>query len=188
MTDHRPPLPDGPLLDEVGAALRAQRRIMVTGPLDALAVNQLSAQLMVFDGASGDDIELIVNSPGGPLADVMALLDVLQVMRAPVNTVCIGAAESTAAALVATGTGTRRAGARARFRLRSDEQHDTEGSATELARRAEDVTATVERYQKSLASATGRTVSEIEAEMAAGTTRDAAEAADFGLIDGLVGS
>ena len=181
-------LPSSEGSNALNAALAAQRRIMITGPLDATAVNQLTAQLMVFDGASDDDVELIVNSPGGPVADVLALLDVVEVMRAPVNTVCIGMAESTAAALVAAGTGSRLAGGRARFRLRSGELHDSHGSAADVVSRAEDVAATMARYQRALAAATGQTVAAIEAEMAAGTIRTAGEAAAFGLVDGLVGN
>ncbi|MEL7156181.1 MAG: ATP-dependent Clp protease proteolytic subunit [Actinomycetota bacterium] len=178
--------PIGPA-DQAEAALLAQRRIMVSGPLDTVTVSQLSAQLMSLDGDSDEPVELIVNSSGGPVADVLPLLDILDLMRAPVDTVCIGAAESTAAALVAAGTRDRRAGARARFRLRIDEHHDAEGSATELQRRAAEVAATLEHYQRSLATATGQSMAAIETEMTSGTVRSAAEAVEFGLVDALVG-
>lgn len=61
-------------------------------------------------------------------------------------------------------------------------------SAADVVSRAEDVAATMARYQRALAAATGQTVAAIEAEMGAGTIRTAGEAAAFGLVDGLVGN
>jgi Clp protease len=63
--------------------LAEQRRILVSGPLDRDAVLELSARLMAFDGASSRDVEIVINSSGGPLAEIFALLDVIGLMRGP---------------------------------------------------------------------------------------------------------
>ena len=61
---------------------------------------------MALDGRSADPVEVIVNSEGGPLADVLAVVDVLGSMRARVDTTCLGRAKGTAAIVLACGTGT----------------------------------------------------------------------------------
>ena len=77
------------------------------GPLDGELVNGVAAELMALDGRSADDVELVINSDGGPPADVVVLLDVIGAMRAPVVTTCMGRAKGTAAVLLACGTGRR---------------------------------------------------------------------------------
>ena len=111
------PKREGPLMvpmvdlpgDDVETHLFARRRVLLSGVLDGDAANRVAAQLMALDGRSAEPIEIVVNSDGGPIADVLTLLDIVGLMRAPVRTVCVGRATGTAAVLVACGTGGRHA-------------------------------------------------------------------------------
>ena len=76
---------------------------------------------MSLDGRSADDVELYINSDGGPLADVLTVLDVVGSMRAAVNARCVGRATGTAAVLLAGASGTRRATAHALISLRCEQ-------------------------------------------------------------------
>ena len=95
---------------EPSRRLFERRTILLSGPLDRAGVMQLCAQLMALDGRSEQDVELIINSTGGPPAEISAALDVIDVMRGRVNTTCVGTAQGTAAVLLVCGTGSRRAG------------------------------------------------------------------------------
>ncbi len=177
-------VPGGPLREQ----LAEQRKILVSGPLELDAVGMLTAQLMAFDGASSRDVELVVNSHGGPLVEIFAALDVMQLMRARVNVTCIGSAAGTAAALVACGTGERRAARHARFSLRCDQRHRIEGTPTDVTREAGELAAVRERYLEVLVAATGRDEQLIAQEVDRGTRHDAAAAVELGIVDVVIGS
>ena len=123
-----------PIVDvpETGAPPARRRRVVLSGPLDTAAAVQLSAELMELDGDSADDVELVINSEGGRLADVLGPLDVIASMRAHVGTVCMGRASGTAAVLLACGTGARRAGPHATMSLRCAGPELLEGPAAIL--------------------------------------------------------
>ncbi len=91
-----------PIVYESGDPLQQlydRRTVLLGGPLDAATATRIAAQLMSLD--ADRPVELLVNSPGGPVAEVFAVLDVIALMRGPVNTTCIGRACGTAAAVLA---------------------------------------------------------------------------------------
>ncbi|MGZ4707250.1 MAG: ATP-dependent Clp protease proteolytic subunit [Acidimicrobiales bacterium] len=177
-------LPSG----EVEEQLFERRRVLVSGPLDRPTATRLCAQLMALDGRSGDAVEVVVNSPGGALADVSPVLDVIELMRAPVGTTCVGTARGTAAVLVACGTGPRRAARHASISVRCDHRESFEGSAEELAGRAVELESMRQRIEGALVEATGRPAATIADELDHGPLHDASGALALGLVDEVVGS
>ncbi|MCP3992709.1 MAG: hypothetical protein GY724_26805 [Actinomycetia bacterium] len=178
-----------PMVDLAGQQahgwLAEQRRILLSGPLDSETVTTLAAQLMTLDGCSSDGVELVVNSHGGPMAEIFAVLDVIDLMRAPVNVTCIGTAAGTAAALVACGTGERRAARRASFSLRYDELESIEGRTHELVGQVEQLATLRTRYLELLVAATDRDKATLTEELDRGQPHTAAEALAMGLIDSI---
>jgi len=163
--------------------LLAQRRVLIRGRLDSDVATRAAAELMALDADSTRDIELIVNSPGGPIADVLAVLDVVGLVRARVATTCFGQASGTAAAVVACGTGRRRATPNATLSLRCTEQEDALGVAEEVAAQAELARSLRTRLCEVVAAATRRSVDEIEHELSDGRPMDADAAVAAGLLD-----
>jgi len=160
-----------------------RRTVLVGGPLDAAAAGRLSVELMALDGRSVDDVELIINSPGGPLGEVGAVLDVIGLMRAAVSTTCTGRAEGTAAVLLACGTGRRRIGPHASVSLRCRHVEAIEGSAAEFGERVAELTAVRDHLVAALARATGLTAEELTDELVSGRSYDAGGAVARGLAD-----
>jgi ATP-dependent Clp protease, protease subunit len=69
----------------------------------------LSALLLYYDALSNtDEITLYIHSNGGAVAGLDNIYDVMQLIKAPVKTVCIGKAYSAGAVLLAAGTPGRR--------------------------------------------------------------------------------
>lgn len=176
------PLPD-PLPQDL---LAGQRRILVNGVIDTNRSNDLCARLMTFDGQSDATVELLVSGPGGPVADILPVLDVLALMRGPVATTCLGSAEGTAAALVAAGSGSRRARAGATVCLRVDDRHSIEGRAGDVSERAGELVALMERYLDALVAATGQDRDWLAHQVARGTRLDAGAALERGLLDAII--
>jgi ATP-dependent Clp protease, protease subunit len=164
-----------------------RRTILLSGHLDDSAVNHLCAQLMALDGRSPADIELLVNSGGGPLGAIGAVLDVLDLMRAKVNVTCVGMAVGTAAILLTCATGERRAGHNARICLRVENVLETAGTADEVETRARERTSELRRITHLLASGTGAPPDEIASQLESGVALDADAARSLGIVDSVVG-
>ncbi|MEM7325703.1 MAG: ATP-dependent Clp protease proteolytic subunit [Actinomycetota bacterium] len=180
-----------PIVD-VGAglardSLTEQRRILVSGILDREAVTSLAAQLMAFDGLSSRDVEILLNSSGGPVSDFLPVLDVFDLMRAKVNVTVIGSVSGTAVGLVATGTGERRAAPHARFSLRLDATQAIHGTAEDITRHAGELAHQRARYLAALAAATGQDEGVLAEQLDRGRTRTAEEARAMGIVDGIAG-
>jgi ATP-dependent Clp protease protease subunit len=172
-----------PIVDLPDAAAPPRRRIVLSGPLDTAAAMRLAGELMELDGRSADAVELVINSDGGPLADVLGLLDVVASMRAPVDTACLGRATGTAAVLLACGTGTRRAGPHATMSLRCDRSEHLEGTAAALRTQLDDLEHVHRAVVDALARATGREVDELGRHLDDGTLLDRDAATAFGILD-----
>ncbi len=187
-----PPRPDPvpvPLVDVGGGIVRdglaEQRTILVSGTLDRQAISVLTAQLMAFDGASSRDVEIVISSPGGPISDFLPVLDVLDLMRAKVTVTAIGSVGGTAVALVAAGTGRRRAAPHARFSLRLDATQSIDGTAGDIVRHAEELSRQRARYLEALAAATGLDDDALLEASERGGSHTADEALAMGIIDSI---
>ena len=165
--------------------LTDQRRILVTGPLDRNTVTTLSAKLMALDGESGRDVEIVISSNGGPLAEIFPVLDVFDLMRAHVNTTCVGSAAGTAVALVAGGTGMRRSASNATFCLRINDRQTIEGTTSDIVRRAGELDALRGRYVATLAATTGLDDERLIAEIEHGRFLTATEARELRIVDAV---
>ena len=179
------PLVEMPSSDPARSLLD-RRTLMVSGRLDHQRATDLCAELMALDGRSGDDITLILNSSGGPLGELTAILDVFDLMRAPVDVTCVGAATGTAAVLLACATGERWAGRHARISLRVDRESPGSGTADDVARLAAERSEMLRRIADRLARVTDRPASAFLDELESGASRDADAARAFGLVDGVI--
>ena len=98
-------------LAEVPAALSLRhRQVFLTGHIDDASARLVIAQLLYLEEASPTEpIQLHINSSGGKVHAGIAIHDVMQSLRAPVRTTCLGHCESMAAVILAAG---KRASAR----------------------------------------------------------------------------
>jgi ATP-dependent Clp protease protease subunit len=174
---------DDPLRSQVYEQLLGKRTIFLDRPLTIDTASLVAAQLLTLDGEDADKpITLIVNSEGGPLDAVGGVLDTIEMVGAPVDTSCLGQAVGTAAVVVAAGTGRRRAGPGASFRLRFP---DVELTGT--ARRLGDEVAEHRRLHDALvdrlAATTGQERRLVARDVDRGRALTAEEAVGYGLID-----
>ncbi|MDP8969973.1 MAG: ATP-dependent Clp protease proteolytic subunit, partial [Actinomycetota bacterium] len=102
---------------DVFRKLYDNRILYLRGAIEETVADTLVAQMMALDAESDKDVTLYINSPGGLVSGMFAVYDVMHLMNAKVNTVCVGVAASAAAFLLATGTGTRAATPNARIMI-----------------------------------------------------------------------
>ena len=162
-----------------------QRMLFLKGPLEDKNGDQLVAQLLALDADSDKDITLYINSPGGIITGMFALYDTIQLLQSKVNTRCVGLAASAAAFLLCTGTGNRSATENARIMIHQP-LGGARGTAKDIEIQAKNIVWMRERINEIMAGKTNKPVEQI----AKDTDRDfwmtAAEATEYGLIDGVV--
>lgn len=166
--------------------LFARRSVWLRTPLDHDAASLLSAELLALDRQSADPIELIVNSPGGPVTAALGVIDTLDLLAAPVTTLCLGQAMGTAAAVLACGRAVRRATPTARLSLRL-EGSEVSGTARELRSQAGLLLHLRDQLAVRLAAATGQLPAMIVIDLEEGGVMTAEQAVGYGLVDEVAG-
>jgi ATP-dependent Clp protease protease subunit len=182
--------PSAPSPRDLGSAvygdLLARRIVFVRDRLDPDTATLVTAQLMTLDADGTDPVTLVVNSGGGPVDAAVGVLDTIDLVRCPVDTTCVGRAEGTAAVVVAAGTGRRRCGAGATFRLKLPDL-EAAGPADRLQREVESAAWLHGALVDRLAAITGQERALVARDVERGRLLTAAEAVDYGIVDEISG-
>jgi ATP-dependent Clp protease, protease subunit len=167
------------------ARLYERRIVFLRGPLEDTRADELIAQLLGLDHDADDEVTLYIDSPGGSSYGMLAMHDVIQSMRSPVATRCMGLAASAGAFLLATGTGTRAATPNSRIMLHQP-SGGVQGTAIDITIQAEQIAHLRRRVDEILAERTGQPVERISADTNRDFWMSAEEARDYGIIDEVV--
>jgi ATP-dependent Clp protease protease subunit len=160
-----------------------QKRVLyLRGPIQEDVADRLVAEMMALDAESSEDITLYINSPGGEIPGMFAIYDVMHLMEAKVNTVCVGMAASAGAFLLATGTGTRAATPNARVMFHQP-LGGASGQATDIQIMAKQMVFMRERLYEILAERMGQTLERIRTDADRDFWMSAEEAVEYGAID-----
>jgi ATP-dependent Clp protease, protease subunit len=162
--------------------LYEKRVLYLRGPIEDTVADTLVAQLMALDAESDKDVTLYINSPGGLVSGMFAVYDVIQLMRAKVNTVCVGMAASAAAFLLATTTGTRAATPNARIMFHQP-LGGARGQASDIQIQAQQIAYLRERLNEILAERTQQPLERIQKDTDRDYWLSAEQAVEYGAID-----
>lgn len=84
---------------------KSKRKVFLDGEIDDnLASRVVSEILKLADESSTDEIELIINSPGGRITSGVAIYDAIQYVQCDVITVIVGEASGVALLIAASAT------------------------------------------------------------------------------------
>ena len=84
--------------------LLKDRIVFLGTPVDDDVANIIVAQMLFLESEDPDkDINLYINSPGGPVTSGLAIYDTMQYVKCQVSTICMGQAASMGALLLAAG-------------------------------------------------------------------------------------
>lgn len=162
------------------------RQIELVGEITSESAYAIMLQLRYLQKAGPvAPITLYINSPGGEVSSGLALYDVMQAVKCPVRTVCLGTAASMAAILFASGD-KRGILPHGRVMIHDPLTTGVGGSALTIDSLSRNLMQTRQIAAGILARHTGRTLEEIYACTAKDTYFNAQEAIDFGLADFIV--
>lgn len=167
-----------------------QQRIVVLGDtLDSNLGNRLCSQLLML--AAEDpvhDIGFWINSPGGSVSAMLAIMDVIRAIPNDVSTLAVGIAASAGQFLLTAGTpGKRGALAHARI-LMHQGSSGIGGTAVDIELQADDLRFTRDTVLGITAASTGQPLSRIEEDSLRDRWYTAEQAIEYGFIDRIVTS
>lgn len=182
--------PRGERAFDIYSLLLRERIIYLGTPITDQVANVIIAQLLYLEREDNDrDISLYINSPGGYIASGLAILDTMQLINAPVSTICVGTAASMATVLLANGTkGKRYCLPNSTVHMHQPNVGSFQGQAADIEIQAKEIVRLKERLTKILSQSTGQT----EEKIADDTDRDffmtADEAIEYGIVDEILGA
>jgi len=180
--------PRGERTYDVFSRLLMDRIVFLGTPVTDDVANIIIAQLLFLEADNPErDINLYINSPGGSVSAGMAIYDTMQVLKSPVNTVCMGLAASMGSFLLASGrSGKRSALPNSRIMIHQPSQSGGGGSASDIEIQAKEILFLRQRLNQLMAKHTGRPVEQIERDTDRDRFMSAEEAKEYGLIDNVI--
>ncbi len=174
---------------DIYSRLLQQRIIFLGTPVSDDIANLVMAQLIHLESEDPDkDIAFYINSPGGSITALFAILDTMEYIRPDVSTLCIGQAASAAAVLLAAGAkGKRFALPNSRVLLHQP-SGGAEGQSVDIEIQAREILRMRDVLNEILAEKTGQTVEKIASDTDRDFILDAQGAVDYGIVDTIIQS
>jgi ATP-dependent Clp protease, protease subunit len=160
-----------------------QRIVMASGCLDGEAATRLCAQLLTLDAEGEGPIRLELHNLDADLPAALTVMGVLDTLRVPVTAYAGGRTSGPGLGVLASA-GHRRAYPNAFFAM-SEPKVSFDGPVTAVAVHEEQVRAMLAELYARLTEVTGHEVDEIRDDARRGRLLTAAQAIDYGLIDGF---
>lgn len=166
-----------------------QRIIFLGTGIDDVAANDIMSQLLILEQLDSEsDITLYINSPGGSMTALTAILDTMRYIPNDITTICLGQAASAAAVLLAGGTsGKRMALPNARIMIHQPSINGGgRGQASDIAIHAEEIIRMSEWLVNELHETTGQDLDILRKDLDRDKFLTAEMAKDYGIVDHII--
>lgn len=172
---------------DIYSRLLKDRIIFLSEEINDYIASLVVAQLLFLEAENPEkDICIYINSPGGSVTAGMAIYDTMQYIKCDVSTICVGRAASMGAFLLSSGTkGKRYALPNAEIMIHQP-LGGTNGQASDIKIRAEQILKTKAVLNRVLAKNTGQKIADIEHDTDRDNYMTADEATEYGLIDSVI--
>ena len=173
---------------DIYSLLLKERIIMLGTPINDQIANLIVAQLLYLAREDPTKpIRLYINSPGGQVYSGMAIYDTMQQIECPVSTVAVGFTASFGTVLLTAGTkGMRYALPNATIHMHQP-LGGAQGQASDIAIQANEILRLRKSLNEILSHHTDQPIERIENDTDRDIFMSAAEAAEYGLVDEVLG-
>lgn len=175
---------------DIFSRLLNDRIVFIGEEIDDTVASLVVAQLIYLENQDPEkEISLYINSPGGSISAGMAIYDTMNYIKCPVSTICIGMCASMAAVLLACGEKGRRI-ALPHSKIMIHQPligGHYQDQTTNLEIEAAEMQKTRDTLNRLLASATGKSLEQLEKDTDRNNYMDAAAAVEYGLVDKVLG-
>ncbi len=164
-----------------------QRKIFLWGAVDDKSAKDIASRLLYLDAIDqGKEITFYINSPGGIVTSGMVVYDIMQMIKSPVATVCMGMAASMGSLLLSGG----KKGKRYIFPHGEVMIHQPsgggQGTSADLEIMAEQIRKVKEESAKILADNCGQPIEKIMADFDRDHWMGAKESVEYGIVDKII--
>ncbi|MBX3384818.1 MAG: ATP-dependent Clp protease proteolytic subunit [Phycisphaeraceae bacterium] len=164
--------------------LLENRIVFLIGEINQGSAARVMMQMLYLENQKrGQEINFYINSPGGAVDDTLALYDTMRFLSSPVATYCLGRAYSGAALLLTAGAkGKRYLLPHAKVMIHQPYGGVT-GQAEDIRIQAEQIIKSKKELTRIIASHTGKTIEQVQADSERDKYFTAEEAVAYGLAD-----
>lgn len=172
---------------DIFSRLLRERIVFLGEEIDDEVSNSVVAQLLLLDSENPEkDIMLYINSPGGVITAGLAIYDTMQLIKAPVSTICMGDAASMGAFLLSSGTKGKRLALPSSRIMIHQPLGGAKGQATDIEIEAKEIIRMKNMLIEILAQNTGQEITKIKEDTERDKYLSAQEALEYGLIDKVI--
>lgn len=160
---------------------------MLFTPINDPVANTIIAQLLYLDREDPDkDISIYIQSPGGSVTSGLAIYDTMQLIHAPVSTICVGMAASMATVLLCAGAKGKR------YALPHSTIHmhqvisGAQGQATDIEIAAKEILRSQEMLRTIISKHTGQSMERLAHDTDRDFYLNPQQAIEYGIIDEIL--
>ena len=177
----------GERMYDVYSRLLKERIIFLGTPINSEVANLIVAQLLLLDAQNPEqDIQIYVNSPGGEVYAGLAIYDTMQLVSAPISTICVGIAMSMGSVILMAGEkGKRLALPNSRVMIHAGSA-GFRGNTPDLEVQAREVLSLRDILENVYETHTGHDREKLRRDMERDYFMSPNEALEYGLIDRVV--
>jgi ATP-dependent Clp protease protease subunit len=174
---------------DIYSLLLKERIVFLGTPIDDNVANLIIAQLLFLDREDPEkEIHLYINSPGGLIYPGLAIYDTMQLIRAPISTICVGSTASLATLLLSAGVKGKR------YALPNSTIHmhpaggGMRGYAPDVEIQARELLRMQKKIHEIMAKHTGQPIEKIAKDFDRDYYMDAQGALEYGIVDEILES
>lgn len=162
------------------------RRVYLWGAVDDKSAKHVVDRLLYLDSVSHDDIEFVINSPGGYVTAGMSIYDTMQLVKSNVNTTCSGLAASMGSILLSGGAkGSRKMQKHARVMIHQP-SGGGRGTSSDIEITAREILKTREILAQIYVENCGQPFDKVMKDFNRDYWMDAQESLDWGIVDQIL--
>jgi len=179
---------DGERSMDLFSRLLDERIIFLGDEVNDDVANIVISQLLYLQSEDPKkDITMYINSPGGSVVSMWAMIDTMNLISCDVSTVCVGLAASAASAMLVSGTkGKRFILPHAKVMIHQP-MGGAKGQATDIKIVAEEILKTREEMYQYMVQKTGQKYEKISTDMERDFYMTADESLKYGIVDKIIG-
>lgn len=172
---------------DIYSLLLKERIVFLGTPIDDNVANVIIAQLLFLDREDPEkEIHLYINSPGGLIYPGLAVYDTMQLIKAPISTICVGSTASLATVLLVAGEKGKR------YALPNSTIHmhpaggGIRGYAPDVEIQARELLRMQSKILEIMAKHTGQSIEKIAKDFDRDYYMDAQGAVEYGIVDEIL--
>ncbi len=166
--------------------LLEERKVFLWGMVNDDSAKHVVERLLYLDSLNHEEIQLIINSPGGYVTSGFSIYDTMMQIKSPVATVCSGLAASMGSILLSAGAkGRRMIQPHARVMIHQP-SGGAQGQASSIEIQAREIIKTKEIGARILAENCGQPLEKVMNDFDRDYWMDADESLAYGIVDELL--